>query len=167
MEKERLVERFSSKVEWMSNVLIKIASGSLISMVCLTVADVILRFFYRPIVGTYELVSFLGAVAVGFAIPWTSWRRAHIYVDFVIARFPQKVRDVFNIVTRCIVIFLFLVIGWNSITYGVMLCEKGEVSLTLQMPYYPILFAFAISCFIHCLVTSCEMLKLLGGKFEY
>ena len=35
----------------------------------LTLVDVILRGFKRPIVGTYELVALAGAVVIGFSLP--------------------------------------------------------------------------------------------------
>jgi len=50
-------------------------------MMFLTVSDVILRSFRRPIVGTYEIVAFSAAVAIGFSLPLTSWMRGHVYVD--------------------------------------------------------------------------------------
>jgi TRAP-type C4-dicarboxylate transport system permease small subunit len=127
---------------------------------------VILRSFRRPIVGTYELVAFSGAVVIGFAVPFTSWVRGHIYVDFFIMRFSQKVRNIFNIATRCLVIWLFLMIGWNLILYGRDLYKSGEVSLTLQMPFYPVAYGIGICCFIQCLVLLCDILKIAGGKYE-
>ena len=56
--------------------------------------------FKRPIVGTYELVAFSGAVVIGFSMPLTSLVRQHIFVDFLILKFSQKVRNIFNIGTR-------------------------------------------------------------------
>jgi TRAP-type C4-dicarboxylate transport system permease small subunit len=160
------MEGFLSKVKELSRFLNLIAGISLSLLMFLTIADVILRFFRRPIVGTYELVAFLGAVVIGFSIPLTSWVKGHIYVDFLILRFSQKIRNVFNITTRCLVIWLFLMIGWNLIDYGMDLYESGEVSLTLQMPFYPIAYGIGICCFIQCLVLLCDILKILGGKYE-
>lgn len=132
----------------------------------LTVLDVILRSFRRPIVGTYELVAFSGAVVIGFAVPFTSWIRGHVYTDFLILRFSQKIRNLFNIFTRCLGIWLFLMIGWNLIDYGMDLYKSGEVSLTLQMPFYPVAYGLGICCFIQCLVLLCDILKIFGGKYE-
>ena len=143
-----------------------IAGISLTFLMFLTVADVVLRFFRRSIVGTYELVAFLGAVVIGFSIPFTSWVRGHIYVDFFISRFSLKVRNVFNIVTRGMGITLFFLTGWNLIKYGMDLQKSGEVSLTLQMPFYPVAYGVGICCFIQCLVLLCDILKIFGEKYE-
>lgn len=160
------MEGFLSKIRGLSRFLYIIAGITLAFMMCLTVLDVILRSFRRPIVGTYELVAFSGAVVIGFSVPLTSWLRGHIYVDFLISRFSQRVRNMIHITTRCLVIWLFLMIGWNLIRYGMDLQKSGEVSLTLQMPFYPVAYGVGICCFFQCLVLFCDILKIFGGKYE-
>jgi TRAP-type C4-dicarboxylate transport system permease small subunit len=157
---------FLNKIKGLSRVFNVIAGISLTFLMLLTVMDVILRALKRPIVGTYELVAFSGAVAIGFAVPLTSWLRGHIFVDFFILRFSQKVRNIFNITTRCLVIVLFFLIGWNLIKYGMDLQKSGEVSLTLQMPFYPVAYGVAVCCFVQCLVLICDVIKIFGGEYE-
>ena len=157
---------FLNKIKGLSRVFNVIAGISLTFLMLLTVMDVILRALKRPIVGTYELVAFSGAVVIGFAVPLTSWLRGHIFVDFFILRFSKKVRNIFNITTRCLVIVLFFLIGWNLIKYGMDLQKSGEVSLTLQMPFYPVAYGVAVCCFVQCLVLICDVIKILGGKYE-
>jgi TRAP-type C4-dicarboxylate transport system permease small subunit len=157
---------FLNKINGLSRVFNVIAGISLTFLMLLTVTDVILRALKRPIVGTYELVAFSGAVVIGFAVPLTSWLRGHIFVDFFILRFSQKVRNIFNITTRCLVIVLFFLIGWNLIKYGIDLQKSGEVSLTLQMPFYPVAYGVGVCCFVQCLVLICDVIKIFGGKYE-
>jgi TRAP-type C4-dicarboxylate transport system permease small subunit len=157
---------FKNTVNGISRFLNVIAGMSLTFLMLLTISDVILRFFKRPIVGTYELVAFSGAVVIGFSLPFTSWVRAHIFVDFFIIKFSKRVRNIFNIATRCIVIVLFFLIGWNLIKYAMDLQKSGEVSLTLQIPFYPVAYGIGISCFIQCLVMFCDILKIFGGEYE-
>lgn len=157
---------FLSKINGLSRFLNIIAGISLTFLMLLTVMDVILRSLKRPIVGTYELVAFAGAVVIGFSVPLTSWVRGHIYVDFFILKFSQKGRDIFNIATRCVVIVLFFLIGWNLIKYGMDLQKSGEVSLTLQMPFYPVAYGVGICCFVQCLVLICDIVKIFGGEYD-
>jgi TRAP-type C4-dicarboxylate transport system permease small subunit len=157
---------FLDKINGLSRFLNVIAGISLTFLMLLTVMDVILRSLKRPIVGTYELVAFAGAVVIGFSVPLTSWVRGHIYVDFFILYFSQKVRNIFNIATRCVVIVLFFLIGWNLIKYGMDLQKSGEVSLTLQMPFYPVAYGVGICCFVQCLVLICDIIKISGGEYD-
>ncbi len=158
--------KFLDGVKSVSRFINIIAGVSLTCIMFLTVADVILRSFRRPIVGTYELVAFGGAVAIGLAIPFTSWVRGHIYVDFFIERFSPRVKNVFNVATRCLGMGLFFLIGWNLIKMGADLLKSGEVSLTLQMPFYPVAFGIGVSCFVQCVVLLCDIFKILRGKYE-
>ncbi len=157
---------FLKTINGISRFLNVIAGVSLTFLMLLTVMDVILRTFKRHIVGTYELVAFSGAIVIGFAVPLTSWLRGHIFVDFFILRYSQKTRNIFNITTRCLVIVLFLLIGWNLIKYGMDLQKSGEVSLTLQLPFFPVAYGVGICCFIQCLVLIGDIVKIFGGKYE-
>ncbi len=160
------MERLLNGVGRLSRAINVVAGLAITFIMLLTVLDVILRSFRRPIVGTYELVAFSGAMVVGFAIPLTSWMRGHIYVDFFTGKLSQAVRTVFNIATRCMGIFLFLLIGWNLIKVGLDLQQSGEVSLTLQLPFYPVAYGVAVSCFVQCLVLLADMVKIARGEYE-
>ena len=159
---------FLSGVEKISQFLNIIAGISLVFLMLLTIIDVILRtrIFKSPVVGTYELVAFSGAVVIGFSMPLTSYIRQHIFVDFFILKFSQKVRNIFNITTRCLVMALFLLVGWNLFTYARDLQKSGEVSLTLQMPFYPVAYGVGVCCFILCLVFVCDIIKITKGEYE-
>ena len=135
-------------------------------MMLITVTDVILRSFGKPIVGAFELVAFSGALVLGFSVPFTSWVRGHIYVDFLVQRLPRTTRMVFHTATRCLGIGLFFVIGWNLLKMGADLSKSGEVSPTLQMPFYPVVYAVGVCCFIQCLVLLADVLKIFEDKYE-
>jgi len=154
---------FVSKLSRWMNV---ISGAALIFMILLTVTDVILRSFRAPVVGTFELVAFSGAVVIGFSLPFTSWLRGHIYVDFLILELPLRARRIANIFTRCLGIGLFLVIASNLIILGMELYNSGEVSPTLHVPFYLVVYGIGICCFVQCLVLVCDIVKIIGGQYE-
>jgi TRAP-type C4-dicarboxylate transport system permease small subunit len=160
------VERFLKRVRQLCGFLNIIAGIAITFIMGLTVMDVILRSFRRPILGTYELVAFSGAVVIGFAIPLTSWMRGHIYVDFFTGKLPAGARTIFNLITRCMGIGLFFPIGWNLIKVGMDLQQSGEVSLTLQLPFYPVAYGLAVACFVQCLVLVADMVKIFRREYE-
>jgi TRAP-type C4-dicarboxylate transport system permease small subunit len=159
---QRLLRIVSKLSKWMN----KVAGVALIFMILITVADVTLRSFRRPIIGTYELVALSGAVIIGFSIPLTSWLKGHIYVDFFILKLPQKGRKIFNIVTKCLGIGLFLIIGSNLMIFGMELHKAGEVSPTLHVPFYPIIYGIGGCCFFQCFVLFCDIVKIFGEEYE-
>ena len=111
-------------------------------------------------------MAFAGAVVIGFTMPQTALSRGHIYVDFLIAKFSQRVRNAYNITTRCVVFILFFLTGWNLFKYGWDLQRSGEVSPTLQMPFYPVAYGVGICCFVQCLVMICDLMKIHGGRYD-
>ena len=157
---------FMRVVQGVCRFLNVIAGISLTFLMLLTIADVIMRFFKMPIGGTYELVAYAGAIVIGFSLPLTSWMRGHIFVDFLILKFSPKVRSIINITTRCAVLVLFFLIGWNLMKYGLGLQKSGEVSLTLRLPFYFIAYGVGLSCFIQCLVMIGDIAKIWGGEYE-
>ena len=91
--------------------LMAVAGTAVVAMMLLTCADVVLRYFRRPIPGTYELVCFLGAVAVSFAMAHTSIEKGHVSVSFIVTLFPSKLQRFIECITSCFGLFLFSLIA--------------------------------------------------------
>ncbi|HNQ46712.1 MAG TPA: TRAP transporter small permease [Syntrophorhabdus sp.] len=130
-------------------------------MMLITVTDVILRFFGKPITGTYELVFLGGAIVIGCAIPQTSWQGGHVNVDLVLDNLPGMLKKIFMVFTRLLGIIFFAFLSWNLLKYGAMLFDKGEVSLTLHVPYYPVAYILSLCAFVECLVLLSGLIKTI------
>jgi TRAP-type C4-dicarboxylate transport system permease small subunit len=153
---ERFVFGLSEKVNW-------IAAAALAFIMLLTVADVVMRFFGRPIPGTYELVGFVGSMIISFALPYTSVQKGHIAVEFLTQKLPWLARVIVNVVNALISMIFFSVVAWQCILYGRILKAAGEVSLTLQMKTYPFVYGVAFGCAMLSLVLLIELLRQLRG----
>lgn len=160
------MKAFLNNVSKLSITTQVIAGLALAFMLILTLSEVILRALGKPIVGSYELISFTGGIVIGFAIPYTSWVKGHVYVDFLVNKFPKAKKGIINIATRCFGIILFLFIAWNFVSMGLDLYTNREVSMTLRLPFYPVAFGIGVSCFIQCLILFSDILKILGGEHE-
>jgi TRAP-type C4-dicarboxylate transport system permease small subunit len=132
-------------------------------MMLITVMDVILRFFGRPITGTYELVFLGGAVVVGTAIPMTSWEGGHVNVDLLLESLTGVTRKATLVFTRVCGIVFFFFLGWNLFAHGVDLYERHEVSLTLHVPYYPVAYILGVCAFVECLVLLSDLINAIQG----
>jgi TRAP-type C4-dicarboxylate transport system permease small subunit len=144
-----------------------VAGLGLAFMMVVTMLDIIMRNLGSPIVGSMEIISFCGSVVIGFAIPYTSWKKAHVYVDFLIVKLGPENRRIMEIITRCMGIALFAFIGYNFILYGLDLRRTQEVSPSFKLPYYPIPFGLSLSCFLQCLTLIADLVKTIqGGEHE-
>ena len=136
-----------------------VAGAAVIAMMLLTCLDVGLRFFRRPIPGTYEVVGMLGAVFVAFSLAETSLKRGHIAVDFLVRKLNaawQAAIDAFNAAVCGV---LFSLIAWQSLRYAHDLRTSGEVSMTLQLPLYPFVNAIALGCGLLAVVLVARALQ--------
>lgn len=150
----------------LSRTLSYIAGAALTIMMCLTVADVLGRAGGHPILGTSELVSLLCVVAVGFAIPLTSFQKRHVYMEFLIERMGQKARNWVNTATRVITFLLFGLAGTNLFHMGSEFVDAKEVTMALCLPFYPFAYAAGICCFVQAVVCLCDIAKIWEGKYE-
>jgi len=160
------MRRVFAGVQGITRVLHGIAGASLVFLLFLTVLDVILRGFRRPIPGTYELVGFAGGVAIGLAMPFTAWIRGNVYVDTFLGRMSQRYRAAFQIVTRLLACGLFVLLGWNLWQFGLSLRASGEVSPTLELRFYPVALGLAAASFLQVIVFFCHILQVLRGEYE-
>jgi len=141
-----------------------IGGVALILMMLLTISDVILREFRSPVVGTYELVGYLAVVVLGFSMPYTTSVRSHVIVDFFTMKLPRRVQHLLLLITRCIGILLFLFMGYNLLLMGMDYYRSGEVSPTLQVPFYPFIFAIGACCFLQSLTQWAHVITLVGRR---
>jgi len=157
------IEKTSRKA---AGALFWVAGAAIVAMMLLTCADVVLRLFRRPIPGTYELVSFLGAVAVSFAMALTSAEKGHIAVSVVTDLLPKRLQGILAGITGALGLLLFALIARQSFLYAENLRSAGEVSLTLQLPFYPFVYGIALSAAAVCLVLLSEMVTSFCGVFK-
>jgi len=151
----------------MARILYWVAGVAIVVMMLLTCADVVLRYFRKPIPGTYELVCFLGAVAVAFAMAHTSVEKGHVAVSFVVSLFPRRIQGLIESITTSFGLFFFVLIAWQSVIYANDLRLSGEVSLTLELPFYPFVYGISFSAAIVCLILISDLFKnflKLSGK---
>ncbi len=129
-------------------------AAALASMMFLTVADVVMRSFRRPIVGTYELVGFLGALAISFSLPQTSLDRGQVLMDFLARHLSPGPNRVLSLMTRATGVGLFGVLGWNLASMGFDLRRTGDVTPLLNLPMWLLALAVALACVVECLVLA-------------
>jgi TRAP-type C4-dicarboxylate transport system permease small subunit len=148
----------------LSDYMSVLAGVVLLFMAGLTFFDVVLRYLARPIVGTYELVSFLGVAVVALALPRASLMGSHVYVDLLVDKVSVGWRKGFRIVTRVLVFLLFLFAAWYFVFMARNFIATKTVTMTLKVPFYPVVFALAASSIVQCLVSICDVAGELRRK---
>jgi TRAP-type C4-dicarboxylate transport system permease small subunit len=152
MEKLRnFLLNLSRKFNWVACV----ALMGMIGLVCL---NIVTRIFQYPIPGTYELVEVLLVICISFALAYGALTHVHIAVDLLLRRFPSEIRTPIRRITTLVSIGLFVLVGWRSVLLADRLWEAGEVSLTLWIPHFPLLYGIAFNCFLVAVVLAVKEL---------
>lgn len=160
------MEAFFGLIARTGKILNFISAATLTVIMLLTVADVVMRAIGHPILGTYEIVSILLAVVIGFSIPKVSLDRGHVYMEFLLERLSGKGRAIMLTFTRGLCIALFLLIGYNLFTIANEFHLSGEVTSTIRLPFYHVAYGVGICCFLECLVFVCDISKIWKGQYE-
>jgi TRAP-type C4-dicarboxylate transport system permease small subunit len=158
--------RLFETLRFISKLLNSIAGIAVTLMMLLTVADVLLRAGGHPIIGTFEIVALMLALVIGFGIPQVSLERGHINMDFLLEKLPGRAKNVLNTFTRVLCLMLFGFIGYNLFNVGARFHASGEVSPTIQIPFYPVAYGVAICCLLECCVFLFDIVKIWRGQYE-
>ena len=128
-------------------------------IILLTVCDVILRYFGMPILGAYEIVSLGGALIIGFSSFFTYWKKSHIRVDTFVNKYPKTISRILHIITRVAILFIVGLTGVSLIIMGFDLLATHEVTVTLKILYYPVVWALGVSFLMVCLAVVYDMIS--------
>ena len=131
---------------WMNS----IAGLILFFMMGLTVSDVVLRFFNKPITGSYELMAISGLIVIGGALPKTTIDKGHICVDLLVEHTSPKAQNVLFLLTRIPNLALFATLSFYLICKARALYQSKEISLILGIPNYLLVYVLAFCCIIEC-----------------
>ncbi len=153
-------------LQFISRLLNIIAGVSVTVMMLLTVADVLLRAGGHPIIGTYEIVALLLALVIGFGIPQVSLDRGHVSMEFLLDKSSKRGRKVMLTLTRVLCMILFAFMGLNLFSVAARFRASGEVSPTIQLPFYPVAYGVAVCCLLECCVFLLDIVRIWREQYE-
>lgn len=152
---------FEKTVAGIGSLFNMVASAALVGMMLLTCTDVFMRYlFNNPITGTYDLVSLMGAVLVSFAMPYTMLKKGHVAVEILIQSLSRGKQLVIETLTHLLGISLFLVLVWRAILLSWDMKAAGEVTPTLLLPFYPILYCMSVCFLCLCLAILVNLIHV-------
>ncbi|MDD3311539.1 TRAP transporter small permease [Pseudodesulfovibrio sp.] len=157
-------ERKKSPLDRIEAAMRRIAAACLMGMALLTGADVFMRgAFNTPVFGSEEIVTILGIVVVGFALPYAHYQKSHIGVEILVRHFSRRTRRALGLLTTSATLFLVGIITWRMFLYGSTLAESGEVSMNLELPEYMVVYLLAFGFLVYTLCLAADIVKFLKG----
>lgn len=131
-------------------------------MIAITCADVVLRYFGRPIKGAYDIVKIAGALTLAAALPYTTAVKGHVAIEYFFHKLNRVGRVIVDSVTRLMAMGLFVFLSWRSFAYGVELRQGGgrqmAMAQTLDMPIFWVPWVIGFCCGVVVLVIAYNLL---------
>ena len=135
-------------------------SIAVLFLMSIATANVCLRFFFNaPYRGAYELVGFLGAIVIAFALGYTQKRKDHIVVDILTEKFPKRVNRILDGINYLITMIFFSVVSWQVFIWGMKISKSGEVSETLKIIFHPFIFSVSFGFALFSLTLIIDFIK--------
>ena len=148
-------------VQQLAQGLDRVARFATVLLMALVVTNIILRFTWRPLLGTYEFVSFLSAVVISFALAYCAIQGGHIAVTLFVDHLPRRVQAIIDIIVGVISITFFGLTVWQITLYATDMVISGEVSPTTRTPFYPFVYGVAFGFLVLCLVLLVDLIKAI------
>lgn len=126
--------------------LAMVAGFSLVAMVMVTVGEMVLRMFGRPMAGTVETIGWLAAVTTAFALGYTQVHQGHVSIDLLTTRLGSRSQVVVSMLVNLISAALFVIVTWNVFRYAGLLRETGSLSETMKVIVYPWVYLVSLGC---------------------
>lgn len=157
-----MYEKFTLKI---SKFFAWISGSAVIAMMLLIVINGVKRSFSTPILGTTEIVGWLAAISVSFALGYTQIHRGHVDIDILVAKFPRGFQKVLKIIIAFLSLGFFSIVGWQLFQYAISLSANNNVSQTLGVIYYPFVILSALGFFVFALVLLKDLIyECKGGE---
>ena len=111
------------------------AGMMLILMSLMSLASIVGRsVFDKPILGDYELVQTMSAIAVAMSLPFCQMIRGHIIVDFFTTGLPARVNGKLDIVASMVLAVAGFLFSWRISLGMIELRSNGDASMLLNLP---------------------------------
>ena len=151
---------------FLNKVLLILGGMAVLALMLLATGNVVLRILHLPFRGTYEIVSFLGAIVIAFGLGYTQRHGDNIVVDILTERFPGGLQQTIDkFADLCIMVF-FGIVAWQLYVWAGKLWEGREVSETLKVIYYPFVYATALGFAVLSLTALIDFLKKMLHQEE-
>lgn len=145
-----------------------IGSWCLFVTMLIIVVDILGRYIFNsPLSGTPEIVRNAIVVILYLQLPYATLEERHVRTTVVYDKVPDKVKNILNIISYSIGIFLFIIIVINAYdnTIKTWILSEYEGEGAIKIPTYPIramiLFGSSIVVYHLSRLVSINTLRLL------
>lgn len=144
-----------------------VAGVVLVALMCLTVADVVGRYFFNsPINGVFDLTQFAVLIMTFLSFAYCGFRGAHVVIELLYDRIPERAQFAVRRLSNGVGAILFSVIAWRAVVQSVDVREFKEASQLLTIPYWPFYYVVAFGAALFAVVLAIKTFMDLPEEGE-
>ena len=158
-----LVDRF---ISILNRGLACVAGISLVARVLVTVGEMVLRMFGKPMAGTVETIGWLAATTTAFALGYTQIHQGHVSIDLFTRRLGPRLQVMVSMLVYLASTVLFVIVTWNVFRHAGVLRQTGSLSETMKVIVYPWVYLVSLGCAGLTLALVVDFLKSCSRVFR-
>lgn len=151
--------RFERALGAVTKYLDYVSRAGFFFMMALVTINVILRYVWNSISGTYDYVQLLTAVSVAAAIAFTAYERGNIEIELLMERLPKRVQAVMASIINLICLGFFVLAAWRVFALAHDMQVAGETTMTVYVPFAPFLYFIGVGLSLMILAMVAQLIR--------
>jgi TRAP-type C4-dicarboxylate transport system permease small subunit len=120
-----------------------LARLGMVALMVLVVANVILRYGFTSIGGTYDYVQLITALSVTSAVAYCAYERGHIEVEILMERVPERLQGIVGSIIGLFSVGFFALASWQCVKAGIDMKAMNETTMAIYIPLYHFMWYLA------------------------
>lgn len=149
-----------------AKILLYIGGALLLSIMGLTLVNIVMRSMGNGLRGGVEISGFLGAAALGLCLPWVQKQKEHAEGGLLYDKLPKLVQQIHDVLVPLLCLALTLAFTQELYDLGVFIHEGMEVVDGWNIPVVYFIGALIVGCAMQCLIVMLEVLKAVLVMIE-
>lgn len=153
------MERFERTLGVVTKYLDYVSRIGFFALMALVTINVILRYVWTSISGTYDYVQLITAVSVAAAIAFTAYERGNIEIELLMERFSERVQAIMASIISLVCIGFFVLAAWRLVVLAHDMQVAGETTMTVYVPFAPFLYFIAVGFALMILALIAQLIR--------
>jgi len=137
----------------------------IVSLMGITVIDVILRYFFNsPIFGARDVSKLIMLTVVALSVAYSARTGGQVSIELFSNMMGPRIIRWTEVFVRFIAMVMLIILAWRLWLSGLNASEFGEASLALEIPFKPFYFILSLGMLLYAIVLIAEIPLLLRGR---
>lgn len=165
------MQKVEKIIQQMTLRLAQVGQLALVLVMLVIVANILLRAWWVPLKGSYEMVEILGAILLSLGVAHCAAHRGHVAVGFLVDGMAPRKRAVIDLCTHLIFAVIMFYVTWGMIEYAGKMYARGYATTSLNIPLFPVYYLVGFGMALLFVVIVMQLLQSIvvifrGGEYQ-